>query len=82
MLAIFFPAKLSSADPKLLRRLESEIYLAPWSQTIIYFDPLKTIADITSQVNCLDWGVLTRGGSLIHLLLTFPSTAVGVIYYH
>lgn len=54
---VFFPAKLSSSDPKHLRRLWSEMYVELQDQTLFFEDIAATLVDRTAQVNCplLHW---------------------------
>lgn len=54
---VFFPAKLSSSDPKLLRKLWSELYLDVQGQTLFSLDIATTLVDRTARVNCplLHW---------------------------
>lgn len=54
---VFFPAKLSSSDPKLLRQLRSELYLDIEGQTLFFMDLAAALFDRTAQVNCplLHW---------------------------
>lgn len=54
---VFFPAKLSSSDPKLLRQLRSELYLDIEGQTLFFMDLAAALLDRTAQVNCplLHW---------------------------
>lgn len=49
---VFFPAKLSSSSPKLLRRLRSHMYLDMGDQTLIFLNIAATIVDHAAQVNC------------------------------
>lgn len=54
---VFFPAKLSSLDPKRLRNLRSDMYLDIQGQTVLSLDIARTLVDHTSRVNCplLHW---------------------------
>lgn len=54
---VFFPAKISSSDPKLLRKLWSELYFNVNDQTVFSMDIATTLVDHTAQVNCplLHW---------------------------
>lgn len=74
--SLSFTAKLSGADPQLLRQLESEMSLVVWDQERIYLDPLESLRKLTARVS----GPLLHGWPCVFFMTRWISFSLLLIF--